>query len=131
MSDHEKPLVLRLLWGGGDIRHNFSLQENETGDIVVSGKGLLCKLHCWEPVRSTNAVDKYFIFFFIFFYNFLTAKIAVLSYLASRIQFTCRCNSTFLPFTVFCVHNHGKPQYTETRVGEKQKLASKEKYPTL
>ena len=66
MSDHEKPLVLRLLWGGGDIRHNFSLQENETGDIVVSGKGLLCKLHCWEPVRSTNAVDKYFIFFSFF-----------------------------------------------------------------
>ena len=33
----EKPLVLRLLWGGGDIRHNFSLQENETGDIIVSG----------------------------------------------------------------------------------------------
>jgi len=36
MSDFEKPLVLRLLWGGGDIRHTFSLQENETGDIVVS-----------------------------------------------------------------------------------------------
>ena len=36
MSDFEQPLVLRLLWGGGDIRHNFSLQENETGDIVVS-----------------------------------------------------------------------------------------------
>ena len=36
MSDLEKPLVLRLLWGGSDIRHNFSLQENETGDIVVS-----------------------------------------------------------------------------------------------
>lgn len=34
MSDFEQPLVLRLLWGGGDIRHNFSLQENETGDIV-------------------------------------------------------------------------------------------------
>ncbi|XP_068701835.1 ras association domain-containing protein 1-like [Montipora capricornis] len=34
MSDMEKPLVLRLLWGGGDIRHNFSLQENETGDII-------------------------------------------------------------------------------------------------
>ena len=38
MSDLEKPLVLRLLWGGADIRHTFSLQENETGDIVVSGK---------------------------------------------------------------------------------------------
>lgn len=37
MSDQEQPLVLRLLWGGADIRHNFSLQENETGDIVVSG----------------------------------------------------------------------------------------------
>ena len=36
MSDLEKPLCLRLLWGGGDIRHSFSLQENETGDIVVS-----------------------------------------------------------------------------------------------
>ena len=36
MSDFEQPLVLRLLWGGSDIRHNFSLQENETGDIVVS-----------------------------------------------------------------------------------------------
>ena len=36
MSDFEQPLVLRLLWGGADIRHNFSLQENETGDIVVS-----------------------------------------------------------------------------------------------
>ena len=36
MSDFEKPLVLRLLWGGADIRHKFSLQENETGDIVVS-----------------------------------------------------------------------------------------------
>ncbi|XP_022800715.1 ras association domain-containing protein 5-like isoform X3 [Stylophora pistillata] len=34
MSDFEKPLVLRLLWGGADIRHKFSLQENETGDIV-------------------------------------------------------------------------------------------------
>lgn len=34
MSDLEKPLVLRLLWGGADIRHTFSLQENETGDIV-------------------------------------------------------------------------------------------------
>lgn len=34
MSDMEKPLVLRLLWGGADLRHNFSLQENETGDIV-------------------------------------------------------------------------------------------------
>ena len=36
MSDFEKPLVLRLLWGGADIKHKFSLQENETGDIVVS-----------------------------------------------------------------------------------------------
>ena len=26
--------MLRLLWGGADIRHKFSLQENETGDIV-------------------------------------------------------------------------------------------------
>lgn len=34
MSDLEKPLVLRLLWGGADLRHTFSLQENETGDIV-------------------------------------------------------------------------------------------------
>lgn len=34
MSDFEKPLVLRLLWGGADLRHKFSLQENETGDIV-------------------------------------------------------------------------------------------------
>jgi hypothetical protein len=36
MADVEKPLMLRLLWGGADIRHSFSLQENETGDIVVS-----------------------------------------------------------------------------------------------
>ncbi|EDO41731.1 predicted protein, partial [Nematostella vectensis] len=34
MADMERPLVLRLLWGGGDIKHSFSLQENETGDIV-------------------------------------------------------------------------------------------------
>ncbi|XP_031549895.1 ras association domain-containing protein 5-like isoform X3 [Actinia tenebrosa] len=34
MSDVEKPLMLRLLWGGADIKHSFSLQENETGDIV-------------------------------------------------------------------------------------------------
>ncbi|KAK3728850.1 hypothetical protein QZH41_020225 [Actinostola sp. cb2023] len=34
MADIEKPLMLRLLWGGPDIRHSFSLQENETGDIV-------------------------------------------------------------------------------------------------
>lgn len=40
MSDIEQPLVLRLLWGGSDIRHNFSLQENETGDIVVSDRPL-------------------------------------------------------------------------------------------
>ena len=40
MSDLEKPLVLRLLWGGADIRHTFSLQENETGDIIVSDKSL-------------------------------------------------------------------------------------------
>lgn len=38
MSDLEKPLVLRLLWGGADLRHTFSLQENETGDIIVSDK---------------------------------------------------------------------------------------------
>ena len=40
MSDLEKPLVLRLLWGGADLRHTFSLQENETGDIIVSDKSL-------------------------------------------------------------------------------------------
>lgn len=37
MSDLEKPLVLRLLWGGADLRHTFSLQENETGDIIWEG----------------------------------------------------------------------------------------------
>ena len=36
IADDEKPLVLRLIWGGADRSHSFCLQENETGDIMVS-----------------------------------------------------------------------------------------------
>jgi hypothetical protein len=35
IADEEKPLVLRLIWGGADRSHSFCLQENETGDIMV------------------------------------------------------------------------------------------------
>lgn len=44
MADIETPLMLRLLWGGADIRHSFSLQENETGDIVV---WMFLKVDCY------------------------------------------------------------------------------------
>ena len=35
IADEERPLVLRLIWGGSDRSHSFCLQENETGDIMV------------------------------------------------------------------------------------------------
>ncbi|XP_046853450.1 ras association domain-containing protein 1-like isoform X2 [Xenia sp. Carnegie-2017] len=34
ITDNERPLVLRLIWGGADRSHSFVLQENETGDIM-------------------------------------------------------------------------------------------------
>lgn len=34
IADDERPLVLRLMWGGADRTHSFCLQENETGDIM-------------------------------------------------------------------------------------------------
>ena len=38
IADEERPLVLRLIWGGADRTHSFCLQENETGDIMVCCK---------------------------------------------------------------------------------------------